>query len=443
MINYKKRLHLTWGGIFLDSKVIRSWAFYDWANSAFATTIIAAVMPAFFSDVAAKGLDPGTATAYWGYTDSIASLFVLLLSPILGAIADASGSKKIFLRFFTYLGVVSCLLMFTIGTGDWLWAALLVCIGTIAFSGGNVFYDAFLTDIAPPEKRDYVSSIGYSYGYIGGGILLAAHLYFILNAQDFGLSGVTAIQISLASVGVWWFLFALPLFRNVPETKLTTQKRSIMQWTRIGFQDVRNTLRKITKYPELLKFLLAFWFFNDGINTIIKMATIYGKEIGIDTTDLITALLLTQFVGFPCTLLFGKIAEKIGSKFTLFITLFTYLIIVCLGYFMQSALHFYILAGLVGLVQGGSQAISRSIFSRMVPMYHNTEFFGFFSLTGKFASVLGPFVFALVGQLTGSSRLGILSLVFFFLVGILLLFRVNIPKGEKEALDDEMPITTI
>nr|WP_131849140.1 MFS transporter [Baia soyae] len=427
----------------MNRKVIRSWALYDWANSAFATTIIAAVMPTFFSDTAAKGLDPGTATAYWGYTDSIASLFVLLLSPILGAIADASGSKKIFLRFFTYMGAISCLLMFTIGAGNWLWASLLICIGTIAFSGGNVFYDAFLTDIAPPEKRDYVSSVGYSYGYIGGGILLAAHLYFILNAETFGVTTTTATQISLASVGVWWFLFAIPLFRNVPEKKIATEKRSAWQWTRIGFQDVRHTLSKITKYPELIKFLIAFWFFNDGINTIIKMATIYGKEIGIGTTHLITALLLTQFIGFPSTLLFGKIAEKVGSKVTLFITLFTYLILVCIGYYMQSAMHFYILAGLVGLVQGGSQAISRSIFSRMVPVYHNTEFFGFFSLTGKCASILGPFVFALVGQLSGSSRLGILSLVFFFVVGIILLFRVNIPKGEKEALDDEEPIINV
>ncbi|WP_307253937.1 MFS transporter [Croceifilum oryzae] len=422
---------------------MRSWALYDWANSAFATTIIAAVMPTFFSDIAAEGLDPGTATAYWGYTDSIASLFVLLLSPILGAIADASGSKKIFLRFFTYVGAISCLLMFTIGAGNWLWASLLICIGTIAFSGGNVFYDAFLTDIAPPEKRDYVSSVGYSYGYIGGGILLAAHLYFILNAESFGVTTTTATQISLASVGVWWFLFAIPLFRNVPEKEMVTEKRSAWQWTRIGFQDVRHTLRKITKYPELIKFLIAFWFFNDGINTIIKMATIYGKEIGIGTTHLITALLLTQFIGFPSTLLFGKIAEKVGSKATLFITLFTYLILVCIGYYMQSATHFYILAGLVGLVQGGSQAISRSIFSRMVPVYHNTEFFGFFSLTGKCASILGPFVFALVGQLSGSSRLGILSLVFFFVVGIILLFRVNIPKGEKEALDDEAPLINV
>ncbi|WP_353640709.1 MFS transporter [Thermoactinomyces sp. DSM 45891] len=419
---------------------MRSWALYDWANSAFATTIIAAVMPTFFSDTAAKGLDPGTATAYWGYTDSIASLFVLLLSPILGAIADASGSKKIFLRFFTYIGAISCLLMFTIGAGNWIWASLLICIGTIAFSGANVFYDAFLTDIAPPEKRDYVSSVGYSYGYIGGGILLAAQLYFILNAEIFGVTPTTATQISLASVGVWWFLFAIPLFRNVPEKKMVAEKRSAWQWTRIGFRDVRHTLSKITKYPELIKFLIAFWFFNDGINTIIKMATIYGKEIGIGTTHLITALLLTQFIGFPSTLLFGKIAEKVGSKSTLFITLFTYLILVCIGYYMQSAMHFYILAGLVGLVQGGSQAISRSIFSRMVPVYHNTEFFGFFSLTGKCASILGPFVFALVGQLSGSSRLGILSLVFFFVVGIILLFRVNIPKGEKEALNDEAPL---
>lgn len=390
-------------------------------------------MPIFFSTVAAQGLSATTATSYWGYTESIAMVFVFLLSPVLGAIADASGSKKLFLRFFTLTGAISSILMFTISDGEWLWASLLVCIGTISFSGGNVFYDAFLTEIAPPEKRDSVSSTGYAYGYIGGGILLALNLLLIEGHGTFGITKTLATQISFLSVGIWWIVFSIPLFRNVPEQTVITKKRSTWQWVKLGFHDVYQTLKKISNYPELLKFLLAFWFFNDGINTIIKMATIYGTEIGIESSDLIIALLITQFVGIPCTFLFGKIAEKIGSKPALMTTLAIYLVIVCLGYFMENAQDFYLLAILVGLVQGGSQAISRSIFSRMVPLQHNTEFFGFFSLSGKFASIFGPAVFALVGQLFGSSRMGILSLAAFFFIGILLLFWVNISKGEKES----------
>ncbi|TCS94251.1 MFS transporter [Hazenella coriacea] len=418
----------------MDKKVTRSWAMYDWANSAFATTIMAAVMPIFYSDVAGQGLDRNISTAYWGYTQSIALVFVVLLSPILGAIADASNSKKQFLRFFTYMGVIASILMFTIGEGQWVWASILVVIGTLAFSGANVFYDAFLPEIAPEEKQDYVSSQGYAYGYIGGGILLAINLLMISKPDLFYLSSIGAIQVSFLSVGIWWFVFSIPMFRNVHEKPAPAIAVSVSRKVANGFRSVGQTLREIKKYPELLKFLVAFWFFSDGINTIIKMATIYGREIGIGQNDLISALLITQFVGIPCTLFFGKIAEKLGAKLTLIITLFIYLCIVLLGYFMTSPIHFYLLAIMVGLVQGGSQALSRSIFGRLVPAQRNAEFFGFFGLSGKFAAIFGPFVFGLMGQLTGSSRAGIASLSLFFIIGIVLLIMVNIEKGKKEAL---------
>jgi UMF1 family MFS transporter len=419
----------------MKNKVIRSWALYDWANSAFATTIMAAVMPIFFSKVAAKELGATTATAYWGYIQSISLVIIVVLSPVLGAIADQSGSKKGFLRFFTYLGSGASLLMATIGEGQWIWASVLVLVGSIGFSAGNIFYDAYLTDICPEDKRDSVSSKGYAYGYIGGGILLALNLALIQFHDALGLSQLAATQISFLSVGIWWFLFSLPIFRNVHEAKPPgAEKRSIREQAVSGFLSVAGTLRQMGKYPELLKFLIAFWFYSDGINTIIKMATIYGTEIGIAETDLIAALLITQFVGIPCTLLFGRIAEKTGAKTTLIATLVIYLIIVILGYFMTSAVHFYALAVMVGFVQGGSQALSRSIFSRLVPPERNTEFFGFFGLSGKFASIFGPAVFGLVGQLTGSSRAGIASLAMFFIAGILLLLNVDLEKGRKEAL---------
>ncbi|WP_044641848.1 MFS transporter [Risungbinella massiliensis] len=418
----------------MNQKAVKSWVLYDWANSAFTTTIMAAVMPIFFSDVAASNLPKATATAYWGYTQSIALVFVFLLSPVLGAIADYAGNKKAFLRFFTYMGAIASSLLFFVGEGDWAFASLLVILGTLAFQGATVFYDAFLPELVPEQERDMVSSRGYASGYIGGGILLAINLLLIQMPDLFGINSLLATQISFLSVGIWWIAFSIPMFRNVPESTKNNKHISIPHQIQRGFKSVFSTIRQMKQYPELLKFLLAFWFFSDGINTIIKMATIYGTEIGIEASDLILALLITQFVGFPATLLFGKVAKPLGAKATLQITLVIYLIIVTLGYFMQSATHFYLLAIMVGLVQGGSQALSRSIFSNLVPTERNAEFFGFFGLTGKFASIFGPFVFGLVGQLTGSSRFGIASLAIFFIGGILLLYFVNFDKGKQEAL---------
>lgn len=421
----------------MDKKAVRSWIMYDWANSAFSTTIMATVMPIFYSDVAGKNLGATTSTAYWGYTQSIALVFIVLLSPVLGAIADAAGSKKAFLTFFTYMGAIASALMFFIDEGEWVLASFLVIIGTIAFSGSNVFYDAFLTDLVPEEiQRDMVSSLGYTLGYIGGGILLAINLAMIQFPQAFFLPDrLIATQISFITVGIWWLAFSIPFFIHVKDKKLSDKPvRTLKEWVRHGVHQVRTTLQDIIQYPELVKFLIAFWFYSDGINTIIKMATIYGREVGIDQTDLIIALLITQFVGVPCTLLFGKIAEYVGTMRALILSLFVYLFIVVFAFFMSSAAHFYFLAILVGFVQGGSQALSRSLFTRLIPSHQNAEFFGFYSLSGKLASIFGPFVFGLVGQLAGSSRLGVLSLAFFFIVGIIILTMVNVEKGRIQAL---------
>ncbi|MFC4075464.1 MFS transporter [Salinithrix halophila] len=420
----------------MNQKAVRAWVMYDWANSAFATTVMAAIMPIFYADVAADSLAPTTKTAYWGYTQSLALALVFFLSPMLGAIADATKSKRAFLRFFTYMGVVSSLLLTFIGHGDWALASFLVILGTLAFSGGNVFYDAFLSDLVPEGKRDRISSRGYAFGYIGGGILLAVNLAAITFPEAFLLpDSLTATKLSFLSVGIWWFVFSIPFFRHVKEARpQAIQKQKPLSLAVAGFRSTLTTLRHLGRYPELLKFLIAFLFFSDGINTIIKMATIYGREIGIGQTDLIAALLITQFVGIPCTLLFGKVAERLGSMPTLIITLFIYLLIVSIGYFMQTALHFYLLAVMVGLVQGGSQALSRSIFSRLIPIHRNAEFFGFYGLSGKFASIFGPAVFGFIGQITGSSRFGIISLSLFFLIGIGMLFMVKLDKGRLEAV---------
>ncbi len=417
----------------MDKRAVRGWIMYDWANSAFAATMLAAVLPIFYADVAGKNLSENTVLSLWGYTNSIAMVIVAILAPVLGAISDMSGWKMRFLRSFAYIGILATSGYVFVGEGDYILASLLFILGTVGFSGGNTFYDSLLTDLVPREKRDMVSSQGYALGYVGGGLLLAINLAMIMKPGLFGFKDtLSAMHGVFLSVAVWWLVFSLPLFRHVKIQPVPTGQH-FGQLASTGFSRVWNTFKHLPRYPELLKYLIAFWFFNDGINTVISMATAYGKNIGIGRNDLIIALLITQFVGIPFTLLFGKIAEKLGSKPSLYLSLFIYVIVIILGYFMQTALHFYVLAIIVGFVQGGSQAIARSIYSKLVPIRRSTEFFGFLSISGKFSSIIGPFVFALVNQLTGSGRIGIVSLLFFFLAGMLMLTRVNLDKGRREA----------
>jgi UMF1 family MFS transporter len=418
----------------MDNKKVRAWIYYDWANSAFATTMMAAVLPIFYVDTAALTLgNPNLALSYWGFTQTIAMLIAALIAPILGAYADYSGSKMRFLRNFSLMGILASAMFALVGEGDYLLASVIFIVGSVGFSSATSFYDALLPDLVPPEKRDMISSKGFAFGYIGGGLLLIVNLAMIQTPEIFGFPNkLVGVHVAFITVAVWWFVFSLPLFRNVKDKRINTGKK-IKEYTAIAFDRTWGTLKHISRYPELFKFIIAFWFFNDGISTIITMATAYGKTIGIGTTQLITALVITQFVGIPFTLLFGKMAERLGSKRSLYISLFIYTLIVILGYFMTSALHFYILAFMVGLVQGGSQAIARSIFSQMVPIGRSAEFFGFLNVSSRFSSIMGPFIFSLVSLLTGSARFGILSLILFFTVGILLLMKVNLEKGAKEA----------
>ncbi|WP_077623165.1 MFS transporter [Sediminibacillus massiliensis] len=417
----------------MNKKAVKSWILYDWGNSAFATTMMAAILPVFYYDVAAKGLGESLASSYWAYSQAIAVLLVAVLSPVLGAISDYSAAKKKFLRFFAYMGMIASVLMAFVGEGEYLFASILLIVGTIGFSSGNVFYDAFLPEVARGSDIDKVSAKGFAFGYLGGGLLLAVNVLMLLKYEWFGMPDqVVASQVSFVTVGVWWFIFSIPLFKNIREEKKEAVPRT-EPYIMIGFKRVGRTFKEIRRYKQLLVFLLAFWLYNDGISTIIKMATIYGKDIGIDTNSLITALLITQFIGIPSTFFFGWLSGKMHAKRALFLTLYGYVGIVILGYFMESALHFYLLAVCVGLVQGGAQSLSRSIFGRMVPEDRHAEFFGFYGISSKFAAIFGPLIFGLVGQLTGSSRFGIISLVFFFIAGIILLKFVNIEKGIQEA----------
>ncbi|MDZ7671498.1 MAG: MFS transporter [Halanaerobiales bacterium] len=418
-----------------NKKVIYSWVLYDWANSAFATTILAAVLPIYYNDVAAVNLPDNLATSYWGYTQTIAMLIIALITPILGAVADYSKSKKIFLKFFVFIGVTGTALLFFIVEGRYLLASVFFILANIGFSGGNIFYDSFLPIITKKSKIDYISSLGYAAGYLGGGLLLLVNLIMIMKPELFNISTVTmATRIAFLTVAVWWMVFSIPAFINLPESRIGLGKFTLGPYVKQGFKRVLSTFKNIRKYKELWKFLIAFWIYNDGIGTIIRMATIYGREVGIGQNDLIGALLLTQVVGIPFTLIFGKVAEKIGAKKGIYFALSIYLIITILGYNLDSALDFWILAGLVGTVQGGAQALSRSLYGTLIPNEKSAEFYGFYGISSKFAAITGPFVFALVGQLTGSSRYGILAVAAFFIFGMIMLYTVDVNKGVEESI---------
>lgn len=418
-------------------RTIRAWIMYDWANSAFATTIMAAVLPVYYASVAGSTLPGNTATVYWAYTTSISLLAAAVLSPILGAVADFSGSKKRFLTIFMLLGVAGTALLYFVRTGDWLMASLFFVVGEIGFAGSLVFYDSLLPHIAHPEEIDQVSSRGYAMGYLGGGILLAVNLAMIMLAPP-EMTGLMT-RLSFLSVAVWWFVFSIPLLRTVSEPPRRVLPSEVGQNpVTVSFRRLVQTFRDIRRYRDLFIFLVAFWFYNDGIGTIIKMATIYGAEIGIGQTALIGTLLMVQFVGIPFAYLFGWLAKKIGTKQSIYLSLLVYTGIAIAGYFMSQEWHFWALGFAVATVQGGSQALSRSLFGRLVPKSKSAEFFGFFSVSEKFAGIMGPFVFGLVGQWMGNSRLSIISLVIFFIVGAALLTKVNEKEGIRTAeLEEE------
>jgi UMF1 family MFS transporter len=413
-----------------QKKTIRAWVLYDWANSAYTTTMVAAVLPIFFVSVPGAGVGDAAAS-YWAYSQSAAMLLLVVLSPILGALADVSGSKKKLLAAFMLLGVASTALYALVGEGMLWFAVVLTVLGVVGNSGANSFYDALLPGIAKPEERDRVSAQGYAYGYLGGGLLLAVNLLMVQKPEWFGLDTLGGTRLAFLTVAVWWFVFSIPLLRRVPETKPATAVRA-GQAVGLAFRRLGTTLRSLKNYPELLKYLIAFWLFSDGIGTIIRMATVYGENIGIGTSHLIGALLITQFVGFPCAIAFGKLAGRIGAKTSLYASLLVYVVITILGYFMTNAIHFYLLAVMVGLVQGGSQALSRSIFTRLIPVGREAEYFGFMSVWNKFAGIMGPAIFGYV-NMVGDSRLGILALILFFVLGIAMLLFVDLDKGEREA----------
>ncbi|NLT74407.1 MAG: MFS transporter [Chloroflexi bacterium] len=424
----------------LHRKRINSWCMYDWANSAFATTIMAALLPPYFSNVAAAGLDAARASSIWGYAVSIAMVFTAFMGPIMGAAADYSGSKKRFMASFVLLAVIFTGCLYLIQEGDWILAVVFYVLASIGNAGANIFYDSLLPHVARPDEMDRVSAKGFALGYLGGGLLLLVHLLWYMKPGWFGFAdGNIAVRVAFFSVAVWWVIFSIPIFRNVPEPPRSRSARTGGGVLSEGIKRLAQTFREVREYRQLFKFLLAFWLYADGIGTIIKMATIYGAEIGIGTADLAGALLLTQVVAFPMTILFGRLAKNMGTKRSIYLALGVYTVISILGYFMSQPWHFWVLAGMVGTVQGGSQALSRSLFGSMCPKDRSAEFFGFYDISSKFAGIAGPLLFGVTAAVMGTSRWAIVSLVVFFIGGALLLSRVDEDEGRAIARAHEVP----
>lgn len=423
-------------------RVLHGWYMYDWANSAFAVTILAAlfgpyldrvVVPEAGVDIPFLGMHAISATSLYGYALGLSSLLVLLTSPILGAIADSTASKKRFLMFFCYLGSFSSLMLFFVEAGDVWLAIVLFMLGNFSFVSANVFYDAFLPHIAPPEMQDVVSGKGFSYGYAGGGLLFLLQLILVQFHETFGIGEAMAVRMSLGSVGLWWGGFALITFSRLREPQVTSAGLTVVRHIVMGFERIAHTMRKMRSLKQMGLFLLAFMIYNDGIQTVIAMATIYGSdELGFDTLTLMGALLMIQFVGVAGSQLFAMLAGRFGSKNMVLVSLVIWTGVVIHAFFMTEPMEFWILGAVVGLVLGGSQALSRSLYSRIIPPSASAEFFGFFSVFEKFSAIWGPFLFAIIRQATGSARYSIISLVVFFVVGGLLLTLVRMPKAEAE-----------
>lgn len=419
---------------YTKKQIINAWCMYDWGSSAFSTTVESAVLPVFFEQVVAANLPGNLPTVYWSYTNSLSLLVTALLAPILGSIADYTGSKKKLLALFASIGIVATALMVVIDTGLVLPALILFFFSAIGLGGSYIFYDSLLPHVANDDEIDFVSSKGYALGYLGGGILLAIN---ILMIQVIWAESSWGSRLSFVTVAVWWAIFTIPLLRRVPEPPAHTEGIAKgVSPIKASFQRIAETLQELRKYRELFKFLLAFWLYNDGIGTIIKMATIYGSEIGIGMTDLIGALLLAQFVGIPFSLLFGKFSKKVGTKRSIMLGLGWYALVSIAGYFMSASWHFWALAFAIGMVQGGTQALSRSLFGQMAPRACSAEFFGFYDISSKFAGILGPLIFGIVGQVMGSSRLSIVALIIFFIGGIALLARVDEAEGIRIAAEE-------
>ncbi len=435
-----------------EKKAILGWALYDWGNSAFATTVMAGFFPVFFKQYWSHGADVNVSTAQLGLGNSLASLLVALIAPVLGAIADKGSAKKKFLIFFAYLGVLMTASLFIVHKGAWAWAIFIYIMGLIGFSGANIFYDSLLPGITNEKNIDYVSGFGFAMGYLGGGLLFLLNVLMTLMPEKFGLpNAAMAVRISFLSVAVWWGFFTIFTILWVPEGSRLGNEKSAGSVVTDGFRQLFSTLKKIRHLKTILTFLLAYWFYIDGVDTIIRMAVDYGMSIGFQPNDLIKALLITQFVGFPSALVFGRLGQKWSVRKSIYLAIAIYICVTIWGTMMTQKHEFYVLAIVIGLVQGGIQALSRSYYSRLIPKNMAAEFYGFYNMLGKFAAILGPILIGVVGLLVRrllmppdptleqivyagqtASRWGIGSILLLFITGAVLFHFVDEDKGRAE-----------
>ena len=414
-----------------SKKSILAWSLYDWANSAFATTVMAGFFPVFFKEYWSTTDNVTLSTWYLGLGNSIASILVAALAPFIGAIADRGTAKKKLLIFFAFLGIIATGGLWIVNQGHWQMAILFYIIASIGFMSGNIFYDALLPAVATKEKYDYASSLGYSLGYIGGGLLFLINVLMYLQPHYFGIAdGATAIRLSFISVAVWWAVFSIPLILFVKEPTIH-DPIGIFSSIKEGWSQLVSTLSKIREFKVVVTFLMAYWLYIDGVDTIIRMAVDYGTSIGFPASSLITALLLVQFVAFPATLIYSRFASKIGIKNALYTAILGYTLITIFGAFVSKEWHFYVIAVFIACFQGGIQALSRSLYSRIIPKNQAAEFFGFYNMLGKFAAIIGPPMMGYIGLTTGNPRIGILSIVILFILGGFILTKVDLQEGER------------
>ncbi|MCI6373747.1 MAG: MFS transporter [Clostridiales bacterium] len=409
------------------TKEEKSWIFYDWANSAFSAIVAAIILPIFFKEMAQMdGVSSVDATAYWGYATSLGTLVCAVLAPFLGSLGDYRGMKKKLFTAFMLLGVISTFLLAC--AGSWKVLLALYVLGTLGFSASCIYYDSFLLDVTDESRMDQVSTLGYGLGYIGGSTIpLVISLLLIQFSDKIGIPTLVATRFSFALTAIWWLVFTIPMLRHVHQKHAVEPEKHLLSQT---LHSVASTCRKIVRHKSLLLFLLAYFFYIDGVGTIIHMATVFGSSCGLGSMDLMVVLLVVQIVAFPFAILYGKLSARFGSRRMILFGIATYIVVCAVGFNLKKMSDFLVLAVLVGTAQGGIQALSRSFFGKLVPPENASEFFGFFDVFGKFSAVIGPSLFGLVAQLTGVTNYGALAVMLMFIVGgaILLALPKNIEK---------------
>nr|WP_297395425.1 MFS transporter [uncultured Peptostreptococcus sp.] len=405
------------------SKKEKSWILYDWANSAYTMTMLTTILPIYFTAMVGEvGLSKEMATSYWGYTNAIASLVVAVLSPFMGGLADYMGVKKKFFTVFTLLGIIFSGMMAFIPYGQWQLLIVTYIISLIGYSLSNVFYDSFLTDITSEDRMDMISSLGYGFGYIGSTIPFIVCMGIIMAAQKsiIPISSITASKISFFITTMWWLTFTLPMYKNVEQVHGKPYEKFKPQ---DSMRKLKESFLRVRKNRKAFLFLCAYFFYIDGVDTIIRMAASFGTAVGIGSSTLLVILLVTQFVAFPFAIIYGKLTQIFKGKAMLIAGIGIYIVICIFAFFLKSAREFWILSILVGSSQGGIQALSRSYFAKMIPKENSNEYFGFYNIFGKFAAIMGPFLVGIVTQITGDVRNGVLSLILIFIVGVVLLLK--------------------